>query len=624
MKYTVFFLELFVLLAVNLYAVPSHKELLSPKPLDIPLLVFNTNQLINNYLSLLNDTSVPPGLRREIETKVSREQEALYELKSSSDHPQKDLNDKTQLVNNLYQDLFQLQTLLWKTSNTHNIIPNQRPESISENISLDFSGIQDEYLSACINLTNLTPKNYQARVKLSGLFNKDTGSNIRMVPYDNIVFRKAVFRKLRNGKIYGDALVSLGDSGLWEIPAEETGQLWITLKTHGVAAGSFQGTLQLNPLDKSLPIKEIPVSLEVYPILLPEKLPIAAYLWDYALNDAYVRDLRDHKVNTFLMDGWVCPPVCDKNGNVLSIDFSLHDRLLSTKHKYGNPIIYSYGVVPRFNDEIAKPRGWAYLSRPWKKAFKEWIRQWMAHLKEKGLDYQDFSIQIWDEAVKESVSQVTAVGPLLRETDPHIRWVMDGRQTIQEAKLMDPYVDIWIPHLDSLLSLKDKDKNELIEWYKSTHKPVWCYTCNVNLTAQDPFKSYRLEPWYAWKLGFSGVCFWTYNSWRGDSWDDFDIVDKDGYSDNGVVYQGTYGPVPSRRWEAFRDGLQDYQYLYLLNQEILKAEASGIPTSVSLAKDSRILLNTAVEDVIESQSETRLLQWRKTITGQILKLQGCK
>ncbi len=567
-----------------------------------------------------NDLSLPEGLRNEIKQRVAHGKEAFKSLEKSADKIPADWNQKALSSQTAFQNISKLQVISWNSGNSENITPQQRPLTVPLEVTMDLSGMQDEYLSGSLNFTNLTPRPYQARILISGLTGKSSAGDLLFGSPDNLEFRQAAFRKLRNGEIYGDALVTLGDASLIDIPPHQTGQLWVTLKTTHLAAGTYQGIIQVKPLDESFPIREIQLNLKVYPISLPEKMPVTTYLWDYASSDAYVKDLIDHKVNTLLVNCFLCPPECDNEGNVLKIDFSKHDQALAMKHKYGNPIVYSYGVIPMFNDYVAKPHGWAYLSDPWQKAFKSWIRQWVSHLKALGLDYQDYSIQIWDEATGDAVSQVTAAGPLLRETDSHIRWVMDGAQTLQEAKQMDPYVDIWIPHLDSLW--KSAYRDSLVSFYKSTHKPIWCYTCRINMTAQPVLEYYRLKPWYAWKLGFDGICFWDYNSWRGDPWSDFDILGTEGYSDNGVVYSGVNGPVTSRRWEAFRDGLQDYQYLYLLNQEILKAEASGIPASVSLAKESRILLNTAVDDVLESQSETRLLQWRRKITGQILKIQG--
>jgi hypothetical protein len=574
--------------------------------------------LIKEFEPLGKDENLPNGLREVINQRIAQGKKALKAMETPGEDAPDDWKQKAQATLAAYQKLAQLQVIGWHTGSSENITPDQKPFLVPDEMKLDFTGMQEEYLSGSLNLTNLSQHPYQARILFSELTGKSAAGEMLTVPPENLEFRKVVFRKLRNGKTYGDALVTLGDGSLIDIPPQQTGQLWVTLKTSHLAAGDYHGALLVKPVDERFPNREIQISLKVYPFVLPEKMPITTYLWDYAPNDAYVKDLLAHKVNTMLVNCFLCPPECDSEGNILKIDFTEHDMALAMKRKYGNPVVYSYGVIPMFNDYVAKPKGWAYLSEPWQKAFKGWIRQWVSHLKEKGMDYQDYSIQIWDEATGDAVSKVTSAGPLLREIDPKIRWVMDGAQTLPEAQLMDPYVDIWIPHLDSLW--KSAYREPLTAFYKSTHKPVWCYTCRINMTAQPVLEYYRLKPWYAWKLGFDGVCFWDYNSWRGDPWSDFDVLGSEGYSDNGVVYSGANGPVTSRRWEAFRDGLQDYQYLYLLNQAILKAESSNNPEQVSLARESRVILNSAVEDVLATQSEPRLLEWRDKIIQQLLKL----
>ena len=64
--------------------------------------------------------------------------------------------------------------------------------------------------------------------------------------------------------------------------------------------------------------------------------------------------------------------------------------------------------------------------------------------------------------------------------------------------------------------------------------------------------------WNAWNIGASGIGFWSYSDTQGSSaWDDFDGVRPDW----AVVYEGDGKPITSRRWEAFREGVEDYKLL---------------------------------------------------------------
>jgi hypothetical protein len=105
----------------------------------------------------------------------------------------------------------------------------------------------------------------------------------------------------------------------------------------------------------------------------------------------------------------------------------------------------------------------------------------------------------------------------------------------------------------------------------------------------------RLLPWLCWKYGasayeFWGVNWWTYDPWeRG--WHTFISQSDDGVSyyyvrypngDGYLTYPGARagvdGPVGSIRLEQVREGVEDYEYLWLLDQLIADAKARRVST----------------------------------------------
>jgi len=83
---------------------------------------------------------------------------------------------------------------------------------------------------------------------------------------------------------------------------------------------------------------------------------------------------------------------------------------------------------------------------------------------------------------------------------------------------------------------------------------VWLY--NMRGPGKDnlAYSYYRLMPWRAYARGFGGVGFWSYGDIYGSAWDDFDGRRPD----FGVVYEeGNQSLLSSRRWEAWRLGLED-------------------------------------------------------------------
>jgi len=493
--------------------------------------------------------------------------------------------------------LKKISNVLWWKSLSENFSSLEMPPDLRDLNELTIAACVDEYESAAFMVTNLHSVPFHFRIEVDDL--KPTkGAADYAISNSHLTIREALFHRMRDGRVFADALPVLGGANDVVVPPGETRQVWLTVHTTDVRPGSYSGNISLIPFDHDMPRKSVKLNLSVLPIKLPAEMPIAVYQWDYALASAYVQDLLAHRTNRVLVSNNSCFPQCDDDGNVLKVDYTAHDRQLRMKRKYGTEVVYSYGVVQSFERVVAPKHGWEYLSEPWKKAFKAWLLDWISHLKDMGLDYQDFSMQIWDEATGEEADKVIQVGPFLREIDPRIRWVMDGAQNLEEARGMDRFVDIWIPHLDTLLRLEPRDRQELLDFYKSTGKPIWAYTCRTDMAGQPVLEYYRLKPWLAWKFGLDGICFWAYNSWRGDPWSDFD-PDSKGYSDNGVVYSSDSGPVTSRRWEAWRDGLEDYLYLHLLREAAEQARSAGKTTDADAAEK---LIEDAVKDVL---SDTR-------------------
>jgi hypothetical protein len=77
--------------------------------------------------------------------------------------------------------------------------------------------------------------------------------------------------------------------------------------------------------------------------------------------------------------------------------------------------------------------------------------------------------------------------------------------------------------------------------------------------------THRFLPWRAWRFGLDGVTFWTYSQ---NHWNDPPREQNFG------LYFGAAdgGSVPSKRWEAWREGIDDYLYLVLYEAELRKQD----------------------------------------------------
>jgi hypothetical protein len=147
----------------------------------------------------------------------------------------------------------------------------------------------------------------------------------------------------------------------------------------------------------------------------------------------------------------------------------------------------------------------------------------------------------------------------------------------EELIEMLPYVDIWCPNRSGLLLDINLDKWEII---KDSGGILWTYECLGNAKHQSPLGYYRGQSWLAWHRGLTGIGFWSYCTSQADPW-----YKPKGTLDYLMVYQGN-GVVPSKRWEAVRDGIEDYDMLVVLREAAEKAKSENrAPEAVAKAEE---------------------------------------
>ena len=263
----------------------------------------------------------------------------------------------------------------------------------------------------------------------------------------------------------------------------------------------------------------------------------------------------------------------DAEGNLVGdIDFAEHDTYVKRHAPHG--IILFCGYYSSLQGPSA-PTSDAYG-----KAHVQWLQAWVKHLAELGVGYEGFALYPVDEPGlnKGLVETFLCMAKLARQADPKILMYTDPVAGIAEAELREmlPYVDIWCPNRDGLiLEAKNAGKLAIIQ---GSGKPVWTYECEANVKHQTPLGYYRGQAWLAWRHGLTGIGFWSYCTSQDDPW----FLPK-ALHDYLLVYPGN-GVVASKRWEAVRDGVEDYAMLATLRQAVEAKGASLKPEDLAAAK----------------------------------------
>jgi len=111
-----------------------------------------------------------------------------------------------------------------------------------------------------------------------------------------------------------------------------------------------------------------------------------------------------------------------------------------------------------------------------------------------------------------------------------------------------------------------------------------CYTGQDGNTVENRF----ITGFLFWRSGAEGVWSWTFLRPKDDALDDFDGQRHREAKDACIVYPSTDrgAPTPTLQWEGIREGVDDYRYLYTLEQ--LAKQRGGEKGKAALAELARL------------------------------------
>ena len=491
---------------------------------------------------------------------------------------------------------------LWTTDPWIHFSPDARSVAPGSAATVQLQAARSEYESGVLMVTNEGERTIHARVGLEAI----EGS--RDLPPEHVILREAVHIRTRNGRYVPDALPQLTPARIVTLPAGETRQLWLEVRTHGLRAGDYECRIRLLPVDGA-PAATALLRLHVWDFVLPQRMPIAVFNWDYkirglsgSLRSKTLAEMIAHGINVFQISG--SPKVvCDGQGNLVQQpDFSAWDDLIELEKPHGTFLFETWQFRGRpFMSTSGKTI--EYLSQEWIRAFEAWLKAFVAYTKQRGLTYQAWAFYPFDEYIG---PKFVGLAKEIRRIDPKILIFTDRVDKPELVRAAAPYADIWCPYDGHCGASEFKESFEII---RSTGKPTWFYFCGRSQKGWSPTSRYRLMGWKAWHRKLQGCTYWNIFGRVDSEWDDFDGR----YPDPGTVYWGRNGLITSRRWEAFREGLEDYCYLYLLD-----AALKGRNDAKALA-----LLRSAPPDVLGNPEDAaKLHRWRRQIAERIMILGG--
>lgn len=411
----------------------------------------------------------------------------------------------------------------------------------------------------------------------------------------SITLRQVVPTGSVNGEDVADALPAAGDAGLITIPAHRAAKIWISVDTHGAAPGTYNGKVRLVPLQPNVASRELPVVIEVQDLRMPRKLPLTLCTWDYVPNRWFpnrskevLDDMSNHGVNVFPRTT-IPPARVDANGKLL-IDWATLDAELNRLKDRGKILFHLSHPPIEFASKLTDEQKRQYEL--------EYIGALRDHLSNHGRTYNDYAFYLLDEPGLDygpNIAILLDIGKLIREADPKLLTYTDPVPGLswQDFERIEPLVDIWAPNMRLVSGLLSGDPR--IQRIRKA-KTVWSYECVSQVKSLSPLCYNRANAWRAKYFGLSGIGFWTHSTTEADHW----LGGKTVNDEYALVYPGEL-PVPSVRWEAVRDGLEDVAAIALLEQQIARHRQAG--TKTNLVQQAEAAVRIAERDVMELSDE---------------------
>lgn len=429
----------------------------------------------------------------------------------------------------------------------------------------------------------------RVRVTLGRLARED-GTNFG----GRCVLREVVCTGSINGERVPDALPALGNAGLLTIPANRAVKVWLSVDAHGAQPGNYTGSVAIVSLAGTNRM-ELPVEIEVVNLRTPKEFPLTLCTWDYVPNRWFASrsrevldDMAQHGVNVFPRS--ILPPSRVDAAGKLTIDWLVLDVELDRLNRRGK-ILFHLNHPPI---EFTAPKSDAE-KRPFE---LEYIRALRDHLRERGRAYADYAFYLLDEPGLDNglnLHVLIEAGQLFREADPKLLTYTDPVPGLswKDYERIEPLVDVWAPNMRLVSGLLSGDPR-IARIMKQ--KTVWSYECVSQVKSLSPLCYNRANAWRAKFFGLSGIGFWTHSTTEVDHW----LPGKTINDEYALVYPGEL-PVPSARWEAVRDGLEDIAAVTILEAQIARHREAG--TLKDLVAQAEATLAIARRDILELSDE---------------------
>ena len=438
----------------------------------------------------------------------------------------------------------------------------QLPQSISSSLKLSHDVVPGEHHPVPLILFNITNQILQVKVDF------EQPNDIKITP----LYSALTLSSLGNNS--WDAMPEMDESGLISIPPLSSREVWLDLNLENTKPGLHSIEINVyalngagvvdapdNPHAVPAPNTKVELSLNVLQFKMGDAKDFRLCTWSPSTGPE-LEDLLNHGNNVFIIPQG---KIEYKGNELVNINFTEIETIID-QFKETDVFLLSYGL-PKIKAEFG--------TESFNSDYMKYLEQMIKFLESKEIDKDHFALYAIDEPGGHgwnSVNTIVTFGKLVHSSYPDVMIYMDGGGEVPMFKAMAEVIDVWVPPFDWL----PEDIPEM-DIMRSVGKNLWSYNCtystsrpvgpnvkNINI----PYE-FRTAALMAFSKGANGIGYWCYNANRENPW----MRIKNEYN---LVYPGRTKPITSRRWEAVREGIEDYRIMAALEDYVNNSESNTL------------------------------------------------
>lgn len=517
-----------------------------------------------------------------------------------------------EIVNGFNQWLETRRYLVWQTSPWENGSPNAiAPMKYNERPLLRFNQAGNEREAVCLIISGLL---CDKRIDLR-IFPEPIRQGNTFISSDSFRIYTEEFVD-HMGTMISAPLVQAHGNIITITPGHSL-RVWVVFDSKGINPGSYSGVLKIKPLyDYSISNRDLPVALRVFDFALPEThdWPLDCFFWFGGLTPlnetATLKLTHDYHIkwgmtgshnyrNGFLYDREKAAPRKEPLGYDPELVKTANQEFFDEAKRLKMGIVFAWGTGPDV----------------------EWHKLMSDRLLDMGFSYRDFIFHgaLKDEFHAADISRSAKLREQLKVVNPNWQFMATYLTTpppsgaslklIEEAGLPD-FFKVWSVAATRLFN--PKQGPETLDVLRKHGCKVWAYRCNLNMQTANILEYYRFFPWEGYLRKLDGVAYWSFFSAKNDGFDH-----RDGY-DDGITWRGVdKKPVPTKRLEAVREGLEDVAYMDILKKRLAAASVKNPKKNYT---EYQKLITERPRQLIKNCNQQEIDHWRLEVAEAIEKL----